>query len=81
MMNKPIEYYLSLPELAAEHPILRQIHASRLKIHEDEQGMTREERRAYAEAAVSEFMGDTPIRWAPRQPLGTPLTIGHPDNF
>jgi hypothetical protein len=56
MTSKPIEHYLALKELAEEHPVLRQIHASRLKIHDDRQGLTSEERRAQTRAAADQFM-------------------------
>jgi hypothetical protein len=64
MTNKPLEYYMALPELANEPSALREIHAIRLKVYDDEQGMTQEERWARIDAAVAHFFGDTPIRWA-----------------
>jgi hypothetical protein len=59
MTSKPIEHYIALKELSGEHPILRQIHASRLKIHDDRQGLTQEERRARTRMAAAQFRNIT----------------------
>ena len=46
-MKKTIDDYLNDPALASEPSALREVHAIRLKIHDDTKGMTVVERSAY----------------------------------
>ena len=54
-MIKTWEEYYNDPEIVNEHPLLREIHAIRLKLHDERKGMTIDEKIAYTNAATARF--------------------------
>ncbi|MCL1812698.1 MAG: hypothetical protein FWG29_04165 [Treponema sp.] len=62
-MKKTIDDYLNDPDLAREPQSLREVHAARLMIQDETNGMTAEERTAYYHEAAIRF-------FAPNKPPG-----------
>ena len=54
-MTKTLDDYLNDPDLANESSALREIHAARLLIQDETQGMTTAERTAYYNEAAARF--------------------------
>lgn len=54
-MTKTIDDYLNDPELANEPQALREVHAARLMIQDETEGMTATERTAYYHEAAIRF--------------------------
>ena len=54
-MTKTLDDYLNDPDLADEPEALREIHAIRLKIHDETRGMTAAEYTAYFHEAAARF--------------------------
>ena len=64
-MTKTLDDYLNDPDLANEPSALREVHAIRLKIHDERKGMTVEEYNAIVHQRAARFLAiDNP------QPFG-----------
>jgi hypothetical protein len=55
-MTKTLDEYLNDPDLANEPEALREVHAIRLKIHDETQGMTAAEHTAYFHKGAARFL-------------------------
>jgi hypothetical protein len=55
-MTKTIDDYLNDPDLANEPDALREVHAIRLKIHDERKGMTVVEYNAIVHKRVAQFL-------------------------
>ena len=55
-MTKTIDDYLKEPELADEPQALREIHAIRLKLHDERKGMTAAEYNAIVRQRAARFL-------------------------
>ena len=56
-MTKTLDDYMNDPDLANEPAALREIHAIRLKIHDETKGMTAEEHAAYFNGSAARLLG------------------------
>ena len=61
-MKKTIDDYLNDPDLANEPQALREVHAARLMIQDETNGMTAEERTAYYHEAAARFFASNNSR-------------------
>ena len=57
-MTKSFDDYMNDPDLANEPMALREIHAIRLKIHDETKGMTSAEHTAYFRGSAARFLGE-----------------------
>ncbi|MCL2722299.1 MAG: hypothetical protein FWD47_13300 [Treponema sp.] len=57
-MIKEIDDYMKDPDIAHEPSALREVHAIRLKIHDETKGMTVAEHTAYYNASSKRFFED-----------------------
>jgi hypothetical protein len=55
-MTKTLEEYMNDPDLAGEPEALREVHAIRLKIHDETKGMTAAEHTAYFHEGAARFL-------------------------
>jgi hypothetical protein len=55
-MTKTLEDYMNDPDLADEPDALREVHAIRLKIHDETKDMTAAEHTAYFHAGAIRFL-------------------------
>jgi hypothetical protein len=55
-MTKTIDDYLNDPDLASEPQALREVHAIRLKIHDERKGMTAAEYNAIVHQRATRFL-------------------------
>jgi len=61
-MTKTLDDYLNDPDLANEPSALREVHAIRLKIHDERKGMTAAEYNAIVRQRAARFLApDTPL--------------------
>ena len=65
MSMNSIDKYMNDPEIINEPMPLREIHAIRLKIHDETRGMTIDERRSYYSDGLGEICKQYNIRIVP----------------
>jgi hypothetical protein len=61
-MTKTLDDYMNDPDIAHEPMALREIHAIRLKIHDETKGMTSEEYGAYVRRGAKEVLDRIQVR-------------------
>jgi hypothetical protein len=67
---KTLEEYMNDPDLTGEPEALREVHAIRLKIHDETKGMTAAEHTAYFHERTARFL-------APNTAPETPRAMGY----
>ncbi|MCL2688852.1 MAG: hypothetical protein FWE57_03255 [Chitinispirillia bacterium] len=55
-MRKDLDYYMNDPDIIDEPMGLREVHAIRLRIHDETKGMTPEEHTAYFREGAKQFL-------------------------
>ena len=63
-MNKALDYYINDPDITDEPSALREIHAIRLKIHDECKGMTPEEFNSVVRQNAAKFLAPDNAREA-----------------
>jgi hypothetical protein len=58
-MIKAWEEYYNDPDIIHEHPILREIHATRLQMRDEQEGLTPAEYNAFVKTKSDAFLADT----------------------